>query len=264
MKMKKTALILSLIFFAAGVHALALQKLAIAADVSDNGAASIVENYELAFENISEKIQFIDNAQKNSSSMLAWKADYDFFYPHFEATDNRVIRSTITFEQSTNTITLEYELEKPLMTIVKDAARETRYEFSGRQLNSFIKDGLIVIPNNAEISIMLPQKAQIAGQDSVPQIEISQNKITIKPLSTSQISVQYSIQKPISTKVNSLELVRDFFTDSSNLVVIIAALVALAVIFWKKDDIEGKIEDYILKHSEIAQGEAEEEVELQV
>ena len=262
--MKKTAIALSLIFFAAAVHALALQKLAISAEVSDNGTASIVENYELAFENISEKIRFIDNAQKNSSSMLAWKADYSFFYPHFEATDNRVIRSSITFEQGTNTITLEYDLEKPLMTVVKDAARETLYEFSGKQLNSFIKDGLIVIPNNAEISITLPKKAQIIGQNAVPQVETAQTKITIKPLTTSHISIQYSIQKPIQTKVNSLELIQDFFADSANLAVIIAALIALAIIFWKKDDIEGKIEDYIVKHSEIAQGGTEEEVELQV
>lgn len=262
--MKKSAAVLALVFLSSQVLALQLQSHLIEMEVDEGGKAKVIEKYTLLFLDTNEKILFKERAERNSSSILAWKADFEFFYPRFESQENRVLRSTVSYEQEKNTLLVEYELENPLMTLLEDKPRETRFNFSGKQLNAFIKEGLIVIPSNTLISITLPQRTQIAGEALPTQVEVNENKILIKPISTSHLTIEYIISKPISTRVNSLEIIREFFSNSSNVLIIVAALFAIGIIYWKKDKIEEKIENYIVEHSEIERGERDEEIELRV
>lgn len=243
--------------------ALQVQNHFVDMEVDEKGLAKIVEKYNLQFEDINEIDFFTQRTQVNSSSLLAWRSDYEFFYPHFESADNRLTRSSVTFEQETNTLILEYELAKPLMTIISDEPRETKFGFSAKQLNNYLNEGLVVIPENTVINITLPRNSQILGQSILPQIEINNNTITIKPITTSGIKLEYTLTKPIQTRVNSLELIQQFFSNSSNIIVILIALAIITGFFWKREKIKERIENYIVDHSEIEHSEAEQEIDLQ-
>jgi len=275
--MKKTVLFCIIILLATNALAIQVQNHLIDIELDETGFSKIVERYELKFEDILEVGSFTEQAQKNSSSILAWQADYEFFSPRFASSNNRIIRSsisigspTITVENSEvsaealNTLILEYELENPLAKILKDEPREKVFSFSGKQLNYFIKEGLIVIPENTTITIKLPTNAQILGHNSPAQITVNENNIVLSGISTSRFDLQYSIAKPISTRVNSLELIQNFFSNSSNLVIIVIVLIIIAALFWKKKGISKKIENYVVEHSELEQSQIHEDVELEV
>jgi len=262
--MKKIIIFCVLFLFTANTHALEIQKHLISVELDETGFARIVETYVIEFDDILEIDSFTLKAQQNSSSILAWRADFEFFSPRFENPGNRIIRSSISFDEIERTLILEYELENALTTILKDEPRETLFSISGKQLNYFIEEGLIVIPQNTQITIVVPQNAQILGHNSPAQIPINENKVFLSGISTSHIDLQYVIAKPISTRVNSLELIQDFLSTSSNIIIIIVALIIIAIIFWKKDRISKRIENYIVDHSELEHSQTQEEIELDV
>lgn len=262
--MKKTIIFCILILLSLNATAIEVQQHLIEVELNEDGFAKIIEKYELRFEDILEIDSFNKKAQQNSSSILAWRADFEFFAPRFENSNNRIIRSSISYEEIARTLILEYELEKPLASILKDEPREILFSISGQQLNFFIEEGLIVIPHNTQITITTPINAQILGHNSPAQIPINNNTVFLSGISTSHIDIRYIISKPISTTVNSLELIQEFFSTSSNIIIIVIVLLLIVGIFWKKDRISKKIEDYIVEHSEIEHSGTEEEIELEV
>ena len=258
----KTAIwlaIAAMLLMPAAASGLKEDSLDIAIAVNADGTAKFTEKYALSFSTPFELDAFRAQAKKNSSSLSAWEADYNFFYPHFQPASNPIAKSEITFNDQSSELTLSYILENSFARLVKDDQRSTLFIIDDKQLQSFIDGGAIVIPENTQIGIMLPQSAEIDSASAIANAVVSQNEVKLKSIQTNSFSLQYRIIKPLGIKGNSL------LDDLSNAYFIIVPLLAIvcALLYWRKDEIEKKIEGYLVAHSEINAKEAEEEIDFE-
>lgn len=258
--MRKTILALAFLFIAAGAGALDVDRHSIDIAVDAKGYAVIAEQYALKFANQYEFSEFRETANENGSSLLAWGADYNFFYPRFggSAGINRIAKSSVSFDEGTRTLTLGYELESPFAQIVKDEPRSSLWRIPDRAFSLFQQGGIIIVPENTAITITLPPNAEVVMEGIPAHIAVSGNTVTASAMSTNFLNLQYTLPKPIAPSMSSFELVQNFL--SGNGIMVAAALaVALVVVFIYRKRISERVEDYIVEHSEIKHAEPEEE-----
>src|SRR3989344_3019105 len=155
--MKKLAILLALIIILGSANAVQVRKQEIEMDIDSGGYAHIVEKYYVDYESTEDRLDFIKMASDNSSSLLAWKVDLDWFYPRFGAEDqSSILRSYVAMDEKERTLTLDYFLKDKFATTVSDEVRETKWKIADKQLRAFLKSGLLVIPDDVTITIRLP------------------------------------------------------------------------------------------------------------
>jgi hypothetical protein len=234
-------------------------------NLDSEGKAHIFEKYEITFFSSLELSQFRAKVAENSSSIDAWKVDYPFFFPRFaDAAGNKLDASFVTFDEEQKTLTLEYFLEKPFSILQKDEPRATLWAIPDSQFGAYIKQSLIIIPQNTVIRINLPNNGRVLPNDIPAQATVQGNSITISGITTNNMNLKYIIQKPLSPSFNSFQFVREFFFQPSNYIFVFLAIVIIGAIYWKKETIKSKIEKYVEDHSEIEEAKQEDDVELEI
>lgn len=253
--MKKAAILLSIILLGNFAAALRVEKLDTQVSIDGQGFASVTENYILGFISDFEFNDFKKSAQRNTSSLSAWKSDYNFFTPHFAgSTGNTIISSFITFDEGSKTLTLKYALQKKFANLQSSEQRSDTYAVPDSQLAEFNVGGTIVIPENTTIIIMPPANSEVDATKLPDKVRvINGNQIVLSGIQSNSLNVQYNVLKPIAPTSD------DLFSGISN-TYILAPLVALIIIgiYVKRDEIEEKVEDYLVEHSEIKPRESEE------
>ncbi len=234
-------------------------------NLDSEGKAQIIEKYELTFFSNLELEQFKEKVSENSSSIDAWKVDYPFFFPRFaEAAGNKLDASFVTFDEEQRTLTLEYFIETPFSVLQKDEPRATLWAISDSQFGAYIKQSLILIPQNTVIRINLPSNGRAIPNEIPVEAAIQGNSITISGITTNNMNIKYIIQKPLSPSFNSIQFVREFLFQPSNYIYIFITIVAIGIVYWKRRILTGKIEKYVEEHSEIEQAKPEDEVDLEI
>lgn len=256
--MKKACIILSLLLFAATAQALKVDSLDITLDMDEQGSATINENYTLQFSSGFEFDEFKKKARENLASLSSWMADFDFFYPHFgEVAGGKLSYSFVTFDDRTRTLSLEYRLEEKLAKLVREEQRTDYYAIPDAKLQAFNEGGAISIPENTSIRIKLPSNAEIDTERLPENIQkISPSQIVLKGIQSNSISISYKMNKPIAPKGDSL--IQGI--PNTYLLASIAAI-ALILLYLKREEIESRVEDFLVEHSEI-KNMPEEEIDL--
>ena len=241
-------------------QALSMESLDIAIRIDQQGNGYITENYMLQFSSPFEFEQFKQSAQENSSSLLSWQADYDFFYTHFVTeAGTRLNSSSITFDEQRKVLTLEYDFKDRFATLIKQEQRTDLYRIDDTKFASFNSAGTIVIPEDTTIRIRVPSNAEI-DLDKLPQnVQLANgNQIVLSGIQSNSIDIEFRVLKPIAPSGNIIPGV-------SNVYLTIPILItALILLYTKKEGIEKKIEDYLVEHSEIKSRQPEEELDLDI
>ena len=248
------------LWFAVTTLALSPTSMTIAMDIDKDGAAHVVETYKIRFENREEIELFKQEAKENGSSLISWKIDEPWFFPHF-GDERSISRSFVFFDEGLNQISLDYFITGQLATLVEDASRETKWKISDRQLKFFSKGGLLVVPENVTIQINLPTGALIAQEQLSSKVKLEGTTALISGISTNYVNLQYSIPKPIAP----LNIFRVFGELLGAHLFLVAALLLLGivVVVYKREKIVQRIENYIIEHSEIESKAEEDELELE-
>ncbi len=258
--MKKICAIMLMLLLAHGAAALKVDRLNVQISVDDQGFASVTENYTLGFISDFEFSDFKLEAKKNASSLNAWESDYNFFGTHFAGpTGNTITSSAITFDETSRALTLGYGLEKKFARLQSSEQRSDTYTIQDTQLAAFNVAGTIVIPENTTITINLPVNSQVDASGLPDKVQvINGNQVLLNGIQSNSINVQYSVSKSIAP--SGIEIINGI----SN-IYIFAPVIALLIIgiFAKREEIEKRIEDYLVDHSEIKPRESEE-IELDV
>ncbi|MFH1256919.1 MAG: hypothetical protein V1494_06545 [Candidatus Diapherotrites archaeon] len=267
--MKQGFLLVLAVFFvllSAGVSAIKVSNHLIEINVDRDGFAHVIENYELVF-NALEADEFMQAAQENSSSLLAWQADYNWFFPRLGETNglNVVKASYVTFDEKNNTLTLDYFIQDQIARIQKDAPRATMWFIADEQLSAFENQGVISIPEATRIVFNLPSGAEVAKESLTPKATVFGNSIVLSGVTTNYINITYSIAKPIAPTVNAFALLKDFFSEPQNIILpALIVIIVVALVFWKREKLREKIEGYVIEHSDLEATEPSEETEVEL
>ncbi len=265
--MNKKIIILLLIAlqvaFLTSAQAFSVRTHLIEIQIDESGFANITEKFNLKFQTPSEVTEFREAAQENSSSVLAWQSDYNFFYPHFgEIADKIIEKSSVTYEEQTQTLVLNYVLANRFSQIKTEEPRQTTWRIPNRNLSAFENSGLIVIPENTSIKITLPKNAQIILLEPNTSIKQENNTIFLSGISTSTFNLEYTIIQPLSTNINIFERIREALSNTPILFIGIIVTIITIIVFVKRKTIQQKIEDYLIKNSELKPHPQDEEVDL--
>ncbi|AJF60739.1 MAG: hypothetical protein J4224_04185 [Candidatus Diapherotrites archaeon] len=263
--MRKALFAVFLLLFLGSASAVKVRSHSIEVSIEDNGSASVIERYAIEFESVLDVDEFQENKQRNSSGLAAWKADYPFFFPQFgEIAGNKLERSFVSYDEESNTLTLEYRLREAFPSLLADEPRTTSWSISSAQLSAFQKENLIVIPENTSIEFNLPSTAEVSEPSLPAGASLVGKTIVLRGLTTSHLDMKYSVQKPIVQTVNSIQLIQEFISNSSNLALIVVGFIVIGIVFLKRKELSERIETYIVEHSELEHQKPEEEIELEV
>ena len=237
---------------------LTTENIHIIANVDSDGKAIVTENYALQFSSPFEFEQFKQDALDNSSSLLAWQVDYDFFYPHFgEVAGNKINTSSITFDESSRTITLEYQLTDRLARLLAEEQRTDFFIIDNKQFAAFNEAGTLAIPEHMSIEVNLPLNSEVDATRLPTKVKVEGNKITLQGLQSNSLSVQYRIFKPIAPRNN------DIVNGISNVYLIAAfAIVLLVLVYIKREELEQGLEDYLVEHSDLSSKRVEDDLNI--
>ncbi len=259
--MKKALLALAVLLVASGAHALRVGHLDIAVAIDQNGWAKFTENYSLAFSSPFEADDFKEKGRKNAASLSAWTSDYNFFYAHFASSANGKPDSRITFDEKAGTITLGYTLSQQFARPISEGQRASFFVIDDKQFSNFVEAGAISIPENTTIVITLPSSSEVdSGSVLPPRSDLAYGQLTIRGIQTNSFKILYRVVKPIAPSGN------DFFGGifgAYQLIIPVLALLAIGT-YLKRDEIEKKIEAFIVEHSEIKERESDEELDFEL
>lgn len=258
--MKKIFFAAALILILGNVSAISVDNLGIRVNVDGEGHASVRETYSLRFISVFEKEDFNNKAIENSSSISAWQVDYEFFQSHFAGTISDIQTSSITFDNDAQQLTFEYTLKEKFATLKAREQRSDFFEISDRELFAFNDSGTIVIPDNTQIEIVLPQNSQIDSQNLPDKAVIAGTSILLSGIQSNSLNISYRTLKPIAFSGN------DFINGISNFGLLIFAILAggIVIVYMKREELENKIENYLVEHSEIKTRNPEEGIELEL
>ncbi|MFH1391738.1 MAG: hypothetical protein ABIH20_05490 [Candidatus Diapherotrites archaeon] len=244
------------------VNAIEINHLTIDISVDNEGFANIVENYDLQFISPFEEAEFVNQTIENSSSLQAWQADYEFFYPRFAKTITEISPTPpikIGYSNEANRLTFEYSLRERFATLASEEQRSDFFIIDDKQLSTFLETSTIVIPENNTIRINIPQNSEIDTSKLPDKVVVSGNTILLSGIQSNSIAIEYRVLKPIAP--TSGELIQGL---SGIYIILVPILIVLLIITYiKKDDLEEKIEKYLVDHSEI-KTRKEEELDIEL
>ncbi|MBI4210658.1 MAG: hypothetical protein HY544_04095 [Candidatus Diapherotrites archaeon] len=249
--MKKCAALLAIamiLIISAPGFAVKLKNVQITVSLDNEGKGSVTESYQLEFETLSEVQSFEKTARENSSSLRAWEADYGFFYPHFEKPLGGIKDSTsISVSEESGNITLKYSPNETFARIEGREQRSDVYAIDYRQLQQFNAGGTIVIPENTTINIVLPSNSEINAAKLPPKASVNGNTVTLTGIQSNSITVEYRVFKPIAPRSDDL-----VYQISNWYILFPAVLIILGILYLKREEIEEKIESYLVEHSDMS------------
>ncbi len=257
--MKKAMIALFLLLTASGALGLKLDSHTITINIDDKGLAQITEEYGLRFASPFEFQGFKEEAKENSSSLLAWQADHDFFFPHFgEQAGNRVNTSTVTFDDNAKALTLKYDLRNSFARLMRQEQRADYFAIDDSRFGAFIESGAIVIPQNTMVRMLLPPNTEVDSSRLPRNVNVQGNTISFGSTQTNALNISYIVVKPIAPTSETIGRgLSDFYIAAIPISVLI-----LIGVYVKREEIGEKIENYIVEHSEMQKREPEEEIDL--
>ncbi len=238
-----------------------IRKINIKINVNENGFAEISEKYFFDFRNNEELEYFVETAKKNGSSLLSWNAFDKRIFPHIGVDEFDTKNATVEFIEKGLTdsyLNISYENKSPLFIEEKErSGRFVEWKFNSKKLNSLISRGVIILPENMSIEIILPSNAEIKESS----IETQNGKIVWEGYKTiSQIKIVYIMKENIAPAFNLSLMIQNLLSNKESIAFLIAVIAVIGILLSiKKKSITAKIDEFIINNSKI---EEREEIDL--
>ncbi|HLC36435.1 MAG TPA: hypothetical protein VJK05_02405 [archaeon] len=256
--MKKKIFLISLIFmilFSSLAFSLSLNQNIISVSIGKDGSASFIENYFLRLSEL-EKEELKKNLEANGKDLIKWQDSYDFFFPHFSE-KNELTSINIVFDEANQVLQLAYASNRPFAQKEREEARFSQWVVPDSIFRKFITGTTIVIPENTLIALTLPDEGYFNRDELRSEIKIEGDSLKIIGFQGSGLRITYNVDKPIA-RFNTNEFIQTFFDSPLTQTVAAIILVALIALFFNREKVSKKIENFIVEHSELEQFEEEE------
>ena len=217
-------------------------------NIDADGFAQISEKFHLFFPTEADKLDFREQSNILGTNGTKWQEFNSAFVPTIGSSN--IVSPKIAYNESDDSyLEITYSLSEPLMSKGKETALIEEYSIKAVYLNNLYRSGIWVIPDNTRLSIELPAGAEI--KDNIePQAEIitiGSKKIIFWEgyKSGNQLQVKYVIWKKINPIVDLNEFSYFLFRTSEGAIVILAILVVVGFIVWKRKAFASKIEKFV-------------------
>ena len=223
------------------------------------GNAQITEKYFLRFQNEQQLADFRQAVSQIGVSLDGWKQYDARIFPHIGLEKDSVVSGISFVEEETSLDFLEitYSLKEPIMEKKRETSRVIDYSLKAKFFNQF-KDGPVwVIPEGTLISVKLPRGIEIKGIVK-PDAMVEGTKVVWEGYASgNELSLEYSLFKQIAS-FDLSQLIRELMQSDLFLLFVAIAAIVLGILFLKRKSISGRIEGYIISHSDFGGNEEED------
>jgi hypothetical protein len=261
-----------LLTMASIAHAATVTQHAIQVDVDTQGFGHITEKFIYSFDTEQQLIAFRSQAQKLGANLDAWRS-YDSTITNYVGAI-RPGSGRIGYEETEGDrfVKLEYTTAAPLFTKT-ETARQTEYSIDSRSFASFQQGSVYVIPSNTKIIFSLPKQATIQLDSLKPEIE---DPNTIQQTQTEKrifwaghltisgnLGLTFTLDKQIASPTSLTQTLKTMIENRQAYGIAAVILVIASLVYFKRKSIQGKIENYLVEHSEIEHTKESEELEIE-
>ncbi len=229
--------------------------------IDKDGFGEIVERFYLSFPNEFQLQQFKKKYEELQTDLDKWSLFNERFRIHIGTKDEiKPGSGLITFNMDEKFLEIRYSLINPLMgkNLDESTGRSIVFELNRWVLKEFLQGELYTIPKNTTISFTLPAQATVERSDVFDGATISNNlKPVIKipgGISTNTIKIKYTYWTQIAPSFSLAYMVKDFVENTNKetqTIVLLALLVFVGAVYWKRKSLGGKIEAFIIKNSKL-------------
>lgn len=228
-------------------------------DVDVVGNAQITERYFLSFQNEQQISDFKQTVGEIGASIDGWRSYDPRIFPRIGQEKDIVVSGILFVENNPEPDFLEinYALKTPIVETRSETSRVIEYSLLSKHFQEFIDGSLWVIPKNTSIMVTLPKGIEIE-KSIKPDAAIEENTVVWEGYVVgNELSLRYRFFKQISS-FNFNETIGDLAqSDAFWLVAGIVVIVSI-IIFVQRKKISGKIESYLIAHSDLS-GEEDED-----
>ncbi len=219
--------------------------------IDEEGNTSVVEKYYLFFPDEGNKQAVLGLNQEYGIDLVMWNKENNKIMTHIGEAKNAKVLFIEDQKEGISYLQLKYELKEPIVLKKSETTRNILYYLNKKNFERFTVGTLWVIPEATAISIVLPLNATLSSIVQ-PNSEVFFNEGRTEILwrgylSTTELKVEYTQIKKITIDISQIIV---NFTKSEYFIPSMAVLLLLVVIFiFKRKEIEGKIEEFIIKNS---------------
>lgn len=251
---RKTALVILLFLLIAGmVSAATIRSKNFEVDLSGTNP-KITQQYDLTFVDTPDRIAF--NAAQSVNTLESWRTYHADISPQFGQLKN-VFDATFSFDSTRNVLEMRYELDESLSQKIQEDPRNELWVVNTALFESFQNGATIQVPRNTEIEIVLPFNAEVLPIQN-PQLSVNRNVVTVSPLITSNLEIQFRIPKPIAPTFNT-EFFQNLLRQPFWQALVGAGIVLMGLGYWQRKRILSRVEEYLVSHSEFSTGKDDED-----
>jgi len=227
-------------------------------DVDSVGNANVRERFFLQFQNEQQIASFRQVVSEIGASVDGWQAHDGRIFPHI-GQRSEIAVSGISFIENTDSLDfleINYSLNSPIMEKRSETSRVIDYGLKPKYFANFVEGSLWVIPEGTSIIVNLPRGIEI-DLPVKPDAAVEGHAVVWTGyVFGNKLELNYSLFKQIA----SLDLSRvlgELMQSGLFWILLIVAAVASVAVFAKRKAISGKIEAYLVEHSDFG-GEEEE------
>lgn len=258
MNKKFIGVILILLIIACSVNAISLRKLEVNVALDEEGYASVSEKYFMKLAGL-EVNMFKEDVQNNGKNLSRWKQGYDYIYPRFGDSEN-IGNIELNFNEDAKTLDISYDITSPIAEKITEEIRTSKWKLYDSAFEKFVVGTTIQIPENTQVIIELPKNSIFNTNESSQEINVIEGKLSIQNFQGSNLSISYNIEKPIAPPLDTQQFFFEFFNNQLNQMMLAVIIAAVLILYFLRDKITTRIENFIISHSEIETQKTEEKI----
>lgn len=242
------------VFLISNVNALSYSIInhTIEISVNETGNADVVERFQFYFPSIAQLEEFKQTSENIGLDLEKWE-NLDSEITAYIGKDRYTIKNISGgFNESSESLEIKYSLLEPIMEKIGETSRVVKYSLKANAFSaSFDAGDLWEIPVNTTVRVTLPNNAELTKIPS-PEASVFENIIAWEGYTTSnKLELEYELIKEIAPSFDIAKFLLGL--TSSNLFIPVIAVLAiiLGIVYWKRNEINSRIENYVVEHSEI-------------
>lgn len=220
--------------------------------VNETGNANIIEKFHFYFPSIAQLEEFKQTSENIGLDLEEWEALDSKITAHIGKDRYAIKNISGGFNESSESLEIRYSLLEPIMEKIDETSRVVKYSLKANAFSaSFDAGDLWEIPVNTTIRVILPTNAELTKTPS-PKASVFENIIAWEGYTTSnKLELEYELIKEIAPSFDIAKFLLNLTSSNLFIPVIAVLVIIVGIVYWKRNEINSRIENYVVEHSEI-------------
>ncbi len=234
-------------------------------EIDDKGYAKVTERYYLAFKTQQDIEEFAQKKTDLGVNIDAWSRFNPAFGIHVGSKD-KLKPQTLNISLTTakdNYLEISYEIDRPIVRVIKEESRMIVYELNKWVLSSFVEGTDYVIPEGTFITFILPKESTVLEEGEL--FNYAEVYKDVKPkvmvrgfLAIGSFNLRYIYWKGIAPKFSISFLLKQIIegADTNTIAASLAIVFIIGIfVYFNRKKLSEKVTNFVVRNTELSEEE---------